>query len=114
MLFHELRHIKANHGTLTSEEKLGQTSRHFGFSDSGRAKKQKRTNRAMWIFQTRPGTPNCARQRRNRRTLRYHPLMQFVLDAQQFPRLFFFKGCNWNTSPARDHFLNIGASRSEE
>src|SRR5881396_2438935 len=48
-----------------------------------------------------------ARERRNRRSLRYYALMQLVLDAEQFLGVPFLKRCDRNAGPARDHFFDI-------
>src|SRR5207247_9677799 len=84
MFFHELRHVKANHGTLAAEKELGQRSRHFGFADARRSQEQERADGTVRILQACPRAPNRARQRRDRRSLRYYALMQLILDAAKF------------------------------
>src|SRR5438477_13217835 len=84
MLFHKFRHVKANHGTLAAEKELGQRSRHFGFADARRSQEQKRADGTVRMLQARPRAPNRARERRERRSLRYDALMRGVLDAERF------------------------------
>src|SRR3989442_14650408 len=109
MFFHELRNVKANHGTLAAEKELSQRARHLGFADARRSQEQERADGTVRILQTRPRAPNRARQRRDGRSLRYYALMQLVLDAEQFLGVSFLKRGDRNAGPARDHFFDIGA-----
>ena len=110
MLFHELRHVKANHRALTAKQELGQTAGDFSFAYASGTKKQKRTDRPVRILQTRARTPNGARQRRDCRALRDDALVQLGFDPQKLARLCFFQRSYGNPGPARDHFFDIVAA----
>ena len=49
--FHVLRHVDLDQGVGVAEHEFGQRAREIGFADTGRAKKDKGTNRPLWIFQ---------------------------------------------------------------
>jgi len=44
MFFHELRHIEADNRLFVVEEKFGERTAEFGFTDAGRAEKNKRAD----------------------------------------------------------------------
>src|ERR1041385_6634301 len=57
MLLLILAHVNANHGMFVIEEELCQGTRQLSFTDTGWTEEDKRTDRTIWILQTRPGAP---------------------------------------------------------
>src|SRR2546430_6613042 len=58
-LFHVLRHVDLNQCVGVAEHELGQCASEIGFANSGWAEKDKRTNRAPWIFQICARAAQC-------------------------------------------------------
>ena len=80
MALHVLGHVKANQ---LDTQRLGQLARSFGFTHTGRACEQERTDRLVWRLE--PGTRQLdgRRQGVNRRILTKHRQLEVALKVTQ-------------------------------
>ncbi len=82
MLLHEFRHVDAYHRFFGIEHKFGQGFAKFGFTDTGRAEKQKGTVGPIRVGQACAGTANCVTDCFQGFGLADYPFAKFFFHAQ--------------------------------
>ena len=85
VLLHVFAHVDPDHGVLVVEQKFGERTRQFRFADAGRAEKNKRADRAIFILQTGAGATDGVRHGDDRFVLTNHAL---VTDAPRASSIF--------------------------
>src|SRR5581483_760345 len=107
VLLHELRHIEADQRLFGAEHELRQGARDFGFADAGGAEEQERSDGTVRALQAGAAAADGASQGGDCLVLRDDALVQFLFDAQQLLRLFFFNRSDGNAGPAGYHVLDV-------
>ena len=83
VLFHEFRHVDADHGRLGIEQKLGQGLAKLGLADAGGAEEQEGAVRAIRVRQARARPAYGVGDRGYRLVLTHDPPAQCAFHAQQ-------------------------------
>ena len=100
VLLHIFTHIDSNHVVLIVKQLFCKRFCKLCFTDTGRSKKQERTNRLCWVFDTGFGTDDSIRNLCNCLILTDHSGMKLIFQAEDFSSFAFGQLCNRNTGPA--------------
>ena len=103
----ELAHIDTGHGIIAVEHELGQGFGQFGLPNPCWTNEDEATDRAAWITQAAPGTPNRISEGNDRFVLTNHPLVQAILHVHQLLALALEHPAHRYTCPTGDDLGNI-------
>src|ERR1035441_551956 len=87
VLLHVLAHVELDQRVLVTEQEVGERLGQLRLAHPGRAGEDERAPGPLRVLQPGPGAPDGLRQRRDGHVLPDHPLVEFVLHAQQPLRL---------------------------
>ena len=107
VLLHVLAHIDANHRTLVIEQELGQRSGELGLADTRGAEEQEATDGTMRVGQAGPTSPDRVGDHGDCVVLTNHPLVQYILEANELVDLARHESRHRHAGPLRDHFGDI-------
>ena len=104
---HELAHVQPNQCLLLIEEKRRQRLGEFRLPDTGRAEKQKRSDRPSGVLHAGPGTPDRCRHGCHRLRLTDDALAEMGLEGEQLASLSSQKPLHRDPCPARHKVRNV-------
>ena len=84
MLLHVLGHVDPDHRLLVAEEELGEGAGELGLADPGGAEEDERAGRALRVLDPGARAADRFRDGGDRDLLADHPLVEFLLHADQF------------------------------
>ena len=84
VLLLELAHVEADHPSLVAEDRCGKGFREFRLADAGRPEEEERSDRPVGIGESRPRSTHSLGHRGHGLVLSDHPVVQRVLEAEQF------------------------------
>ena len=104
---HELTHVETHHRLLFIKELTRQSLSQLGLAHTGRSHEKEGPHRPARILH--PGTGPADRSRHGLHGLRLpdHPLLQPLIQLQQFLPLASQQPLDWDPRPARHHIGNI-------
>src|ERR1051326_2144008 len=108
MLLHVLGHVEADQGMVAAEQEVGECARELGLADAGRSQEDEAAHRPVGILQSGARPPDRARDRRNGFLLRYDPLVQLGLHAEQLVALVLVDRGDRHARPFGDDFVDLG------
>ncbi len=100
MFFAVLRHVDAHHRPVVVEKIGRQRAREFGLADARGAQKDERTDRAVWIGETRTRSNDRFGNPRYGFVLTDDALVQLFVEPQQFLHFAFEEFRNGDAGPA--------------
>ena len=107
MLFHEFRHIDADHRLVGIKEEFCECFRQLGLADTRRAKEEEAAVRAVGIRQTSTASQNGFRDALDRFILTDNTLFKRIGHMQQLLALAFHHLRNRNTGCAAHHLSDF-------
>ena len=107
MFFHVFGHVNANYTAFVVEKSFGESFCQFGFSYAGRSEKDKRSDWAIWIFDTCAGTENRFADGSNCFILSDNSFMQSVFQVQKFFAFAHKHFCKRNARPTTYNAGNV-------
>ena len=102
-----LAHIDPGHHVLIVEQVLGQRLGQLGFTHAGGSQEDKRADGSLGVAQPGTATPHRIGHRLDRLLLPHYPLVQFILQVQQFLPLARQHAVHRYPGPPRHHVGDI-------
>ena len=107
MLFHILRHIKADNGILAAKQGLGKSPGQLCFAHTCRSQEQEGTNGPLRILEPGPGPAHGLGNCVHSLLLAYHPLLQQLLHVEKTLRFLGSQPLHGDACPDGHHLRNI-------
>src|SRR4029078_12009176 len=106
-LLHVLAHVDADHRALVVEQELRERTCQLGLADPGRAQEQERADRAAWVLETGPGTPDRVGDGLDRLVLADDTLMEALFHLDELGGLAFHKPADRDAGPRPDDLGDV-------
>ena len=98
-LFHVFRHVDLDERVGIAEHEFGEGAGEEGLTNTGRAEKNERSDRAARVFEVGPGAAEGLADGNNRFVLADDRLLQFAFHGEEFARLVLVHAGQGNAGP---------------